>query len=63
MTTTSVIDLTGRPQPGYLTLSEAAEQIGCSTEDIFQKVRAQEIPAVCTPRTGLVIAAHDLLGG
>ncbi len=60
-TITSAIDPTGRPHPGFLTLQQAAERLGCSTVDVFRKVRAQEIPAVCTPRTGLVIAEQDLL--
>jgi hypothetical protein len=53
-------DLVGNPQAGYLTLAEAAELLGCTTVEVFQRVRARQLPAVCTPRTGLVIAEDDL---
>jgi excisionase family DNA binding protein len=61
MTTSFAIDLSRHAHPGYLTLGQAAERLGCTTDEVFQKVRAQEIPAVCTPRTGMIIAEQDLL--
>ena len=46
--------------PGVLTLSQAAERIGCTTPEVFALVRDQRLPATCTPRSGLVVAEADL---
>ena len=54
------IDLTGLPHSSFLTLAETAERLGCSTDDVFALVRRGELPALCTPRTGLVIAERDV---
>ena len=55
-----VIDLTGRQQPGYLTLAEAAGVLGCSTVDVFRLVRESRLRAVCTPATGFVVSISDV---
>ena len=54
------IDLTGLPHAEFLTLAEAAERLSCRTDEVFALVRTGGLPALCTPRTGLVVAERDV---
>ncbi|HVF21350.1 MAG TPA: hypothetical protein VNA14_14070 [Mycobacteriales bacterium] len=54
------IDLAGLPHASFLTLAETAERLGCSTSDVYALVLRGDLRALCTPRTGLVVAEPDV---
>lgn len=43
------------PAATALTLGQAADRLGLTTDEVFDLVRRHGVPVRCTPRTGLVV--------